>query len=63
MSVRDDLGFDRHDGWFAAALVFAVGLMVATLLLGMDWNRPTENETLALSANTRPLVILPLHLK
>lgn len=63
MSVRDDPGFDRHDGWLMAALVFAVGLMAA-LLMSMDWNRSAENEALALGAsNTRPLVILPLHLK
>ncbi|HYH39187.1 MAG TPA: hypothetical protein VD860_13265 [Azospirillum sp.] len=64
MSVRDDPGFDRHDGWFTAALVFAVGLMAAALLMSMDWNRSAEDEALALGAsNTRPLVILPLHLK
>lgn len=64
MSVRDDSGFDRHDSWFTAALVFAVGLMAAALLLGVDWNGAQQDEALALNAsNTRPLVILPLHLK
>ncbi|WP_431856408.1 hypothetical protein [Azospirillum sp.] len=64
MSVRDDSGLDQHGGWFTAALVFAVGLMAAALLLSMDWHRTTESDALALGAsNTRPLVILPLHLK
>lgn len=64
MSLRDDSDLDRHDGWFGAALVFVVGLMAAVLLMSVTWNRTSDGDALALGApNSRPLVILPLHLR
>jgi len=63
MSLKDDSDLDRHDGWFGAALVFAVGLMAAVLLSGVDWGRAPEGEALALGGNTRTLVMVPLPLK
>lgn len=64
MSFRDGSDFDRHDGWYAAALVFAAALMAAVLLMSVSWNRASDEEALALGAsNTRPLVILPMHLR
>jgi len=61
MSLKDDSDLDRHEGWFGAALVFAVGLMAATLLMGVEWTSAPEGDALALrSPNSRQMVIMPL---
>ncbi|WP_448187617.1 hypothetical protein [Azospirillum sp. sgz301742] len=65
MSLRDDSDLDRHDGWLGAALVFAAGVMAALLLGSIDW-RPMLGDGDAFAprtANTRQMVILPLHLR
>lgn len=64
MSLRDDSDLDRHDGWFGAAVVFAIGIMAALLLGSMDWSAAHEDDALALrTVNTRQLVMVPLPLR
>lgn len=64
MSLRDDSGFGWHDGWYSAALVFAAGIMAATLLMSASWPRSSGGDAAVFSAsNSRTLVILPQPLR
>lgn len=64
MSLRDDSDLGRHDGWFGAVLVFAIGIMAALLLGNLNWSPADEGDALALrTVNTRQLVMVPLPLR
>lgn len=64
MVLHDDSDMEWHGGWLGAAVVFAVGLAVALLMLSIDWTARDEDGAFgAHSANTRPLVMLPLPLR
>ena len=61
MSLKDDSDLDRHDAWFGAALVFAIGIVASLLLMSVDWSPAVEGEALALkTTNTRQLMMVPV---